>query len=77
MGFSGPRVIPTIIKRFRGLGIFRKLNRIGGGWRFRPTLPRLWPTASSSGYTPPLRWLRRGLLRDLGMALNNCWRSIS
>ncbi len=69
MGFPGPRVIPTIIKGFRGLGIFRKLNRLGGG-RFRPTLHRLWPTASSSSYNP-FRGLRCGL-----RGLNNCWRSI-
>ena len=70
MGFPGPRVISTTIKGFRGLGIFRKLNRVGVGWRFRPTLPRLWPTASSSGYNP-FRGLHCGL-----RGLNNCWRSI-
>ncbi len=72
MGFPGPRVIPTTIKGgVRGVGIFRKLNRLGGGWRFRPTLPRVWPTVNSSGYTP---------FRGLGCrlrGLNNCWRSIS
>ena len=58
-----------------GVTIPTTTNRLRGTWLFRSTLPRLWPTASSSGYTP-FRWLRRGLLRGLGMAFNNCWRSI-
>ncbi len=68
--------IPTTTNRLGGLGAFSKHNRLWGTWLFRSTLPSLWPTASSSGYTP-FRWLRRGLLQGLGMALNNCWRSIS
>ncbi len=63
--------ISTTTNRLGGLGAFGKHNRLRGAGLFRSTLPRLWPTASSSGYTPFRRlgcWLR---------GINNCWRSIS
>ncbi len=64
----------STINWLSGLGAFGKHTRLWGAWLFRSTLLSLWPMANSSGYNP-FRWLRRGLW-SLGMALNNCWRSI-